>query len=428
MNNKKGSLHYYLPKPSKKHTIISIPESHTLYVGPLSCTRRHAINATKYANRKDVSFLFITEGDVISGSYEDLIIESIGKLIDCLSTDPKVLMIAVFCIDDFLGTDEEALVKRLHETYPEKKFAVQHIDPVSMDERVDMGSKKMSTLYSFLETPKEKDRGINFLGNFVSIPSDSEFLKLLKDWGFGPVREIFNMKTFDEYQGIAKSALSVTMRFMSERNAEGLFEKFEIPHYTFYSNYDPERIARAYFDIAEILNVEEEHKDDPSFFEKSKSEIEQMKEEALKDIEETRKLLDGMPLAIDSSASIPTFQTAKTLLDYGFNLKYLFRSSHKFKIDVEAENYILNNRPDVKVSRASDYENLISDEKETNVMALGLDCARLLKAEHVVDIWHDEGYFGFQGIKKLMGQIRDAYKIKTDWENTPELKFKKGGR
>ena len=413
-SEKKGQLNYYLPKPAKKHTILTVPQSHTLYVGPLSCTRRHAINAIKYGNRKDVSFLFITQADVISGSYEDLMAESIGKLIECLDPVPYVFILAVFCIDDFLGTDEDALILRLEETYPDRQFAVQHIDPVSLDERVDMGTKKTSTLYSFLKPQKEKDKGINFLGNFVSLPSDCEFLSLLSKWGFGPVREIFNMKTYEEYQDMAKSALSVTLRFMGERSAENLNERFGIPYYTFYTSYDPERIAGGYIDIAGILGADV----DPA-------EIEEMKQRAVSDIEDTVKLLDGMVVAIDSSASIPTFQTGRTLLKYGFNLKYLFRSNHKFKIDVEDENYITGERPDVKVMRASDYVNLVDEENGQEILALGSDCARVLKAAHYVDIWHDEGYFGFQGIHRLMKEMREAFLGHTDWSKVPELKLKK---
>ena len=410
-STKSGNLNYYLPKPTKPHTLLHVPGSHTLYVGPLSCTRRHVVNAMKYANREDISCLFITQGDVISGRYEDLIVESIGKLNRCLAPVPHVFLIACFCIDDFLGTDEGALLERLQATYPDQQFAIQHIDPVSMDERASMGIKRGSTLYSFLKPAAEHDRGINFLGNYVSLPDDCEFRELLASWGYGPIREIFSLKTYEEYQTMAQSALNIVLRFMHDSSAEMMQTKLNIPYYTFYTSYDPERIEQGYRDIAALLKVE-------------LPDLNAQREAAIADIHETVRLLDGMVVAIDSSASIPTFQTARALLKYGFNLKYIFRSNRAFQIDPEDADYILKERKDVQVTRASAYVNLVHTDTQPECMAIGSDCARVLRASHYVDLWHDEGYFGFQGVHRLMHDIRDAFYQRTDWDRVPELKLK----
>ncbi|MBQ6452771.1 MAG: hypothetical protein IJJ14_00265, partial [Coriobacteriales bacterium] len=126
------------------------------------------------------------------------------------------------------------------------------------------------------------------------------------------------------------------------------------------------------------------------------------------DAQRTARLLDGLPVALDCEFSLMVFAAAKALLGYGFNVRCIFRSNHRFKLDAQAESFILEQCPQVLVTRAESHTHLYESALGSDCLALGVDCARLLDARYVVDIWHDEGYFGFQGIHKLMAAIRAA--------------------
>lgn len=411
VNSGGPGLTYYLPEPEKLHTVLHIPGSHTLYVGPLSCMRRHAIHETKFGNRRDASFLFITETDVVSGRYEELMVESIGNLIELLEPSPHIFFIAVFCIDDLLGTDEDALLQTLRGIYPDRQFAMEHIDPVSLDETLNMGMRKHANLYSFIKPVVRHDRGVNFLGNFVSLDPKCEFLALLRSWNCGPVRELFHCESYEDYQDMGKSCLSVVLRYMGMHSGDFMRDVLGIPYYVFTASYDAETISRGYEEIAELLG-----KDRPDFTAEIKK--------AKKDAEDTAQLLNGMPVAIDSSASLTPFATAKALLDYGFNIRFVFRSNHSFKLDAEAEAYIAKNCSQVIITRAESYTHLYERIGESECLAIGADCARVLRARHFADVWHDEGYFGFHGIHRLMATIRDAVSRTADWSDIPQLRVK----
>ncbi len=43
-------------------------------------------------------------------------------------------------------------------------------------------------------------------------------------------------------------------------------------------------------------------------------------------------------------------------------------------------------------------------------LAIGTDAAFFTGAHHVIDIYHDEGCFGYQGIERLMNELADAGK------------------
>ncbi len=398
---KRRELAYYLPEPAKPHTILRIPGSHTLYIGPLSCTRRHIVHAHEYGDVGNVSSLFISEADVISGRYEDLVVDSIAELSKIINPAPHIYFLAVFCIDDFLGTDEEALLDRLCSEYPGNQFVVQHIDPVSLNDKMNMGSKKNAALYSFIMPGQVKDNGINFIGNFVSLEKDNDFLALLDKWGIGPVRELFHCETYDDYQDMGRSCLNILMRRISQGAAELMKKKLDIDYYPLMPGYDAYAVARQYNEVGKMLG-----KDKVDFSNEIKA--------AIDDARRTADMLDALPVAVDCSASLMPSYMAKALIEYGFNVRYVFKSSHEFKLDAEAENYIIEECPNVMLTTSDSFmhvKGLDASEgkrEKKECLAIGSDCALILNAAYFADIWHDEGYFGFQGIHRLMKVIRDA--------------------
>ena len=408
----KLGLSYYLPEKAVPRTVIRIPGSHTIYIGPLSCTRRHFIHNVQYSSLRDFSSLFITEADVASGHYEDVITESISTLCSVLDPVPHIFILEFFCIDDFIGTDEAALLQKLKQAFPDKHFAADHINPVSMNEPTNLGMRKHIDFYSFIE-PSGRDNGINFLGNFVSLDPDCELLSLLKEWGYGPVRELFNCKTYEEYQMMGRSRMTIVFRNTGINfNAHHLRDKIGIPEFYFPNVFDAEQVAGHYNELASALGCTS-----PDFSE----EIDAVGQ----DVANTLSLIGDIPIAVDCGASLTPFSTALALLGYGFNIRYIFKSNSPRKTDPEEEKIILEEHSAIIVSRTADYNNLFGDQRKTACLAIGQDSARILQTNHYVNMWHDEGHFGFHGIHKLMREIREAYETEQDWSKIPEKRSKK---
>jgi len=390
-------LSYHLPEPDRAHTILRIPGSHTLYVGPLSCCRRHALYAIEFGDKNNVSCLYITEADVVSGHYENLVGDAVEELLIALSPAPHIFFIAVFCIDDFLGTDETAMLSNLHTRFPGRRFVVEHIDPVALNENHIMDKRKYVGMYSFIEPAARHDNGINFLGRFSPLDTDCEFLDLLKSWGGGPVRELYTCKTYEQYQELSKSRLAVVFRFIGESSAKYMRDTLGIPCYIFPASYDANFIAAGYGDIAEMLG-------------QPRGDFSIQAEKAVTDARHTARLLDGLPVAIDNDGFLSPYSTARALMGYGFNIRYIFRSRHFFFTDFEAFQYLSEHCPEVEIIWNDDYSNLHGCPEACECLAIGAYAQRLLKAKYFVDIWHDEGFFGFHGIHRLMSSIREAVK------------------
>ena len=57
-----------------------VPESYQLFVCPSACGRHGALGAIEHGNKERLSYLYIDEADIVSGSYEDLILEGVDAL------------------------------------------------------------------------------------------------------------------------------------------------------------------------------------------------------------------------------------------------------------------------------------------------------------------------------------------------------------
>lgn len=389
----KKNLSYYLPKPQKPHTILRIPGSHTLYVGPVGCMRRHYMHAAQYGDLSHVSFLEITNWDIVSGFYEKEIERSIAELLQVIEPTPHIFIISVFCIDDFLATDEQSMLKRLEKKHPDCRFGVEHIAPMNMNEEKGILMKRKTSNYAFLKPESVHDRGINFIGNFVSLPEDCEFLHLIKEWGYGPVRELFTCDSYETYQAMAKSCLSIGFRLGSMGDATLMEEELGIPYYYFPASYDAEFVARGYAHIAALSG-----QIPPDFT----PQITACKIHA----KETASLLreKGLFLSVDSKASLLPFSMGLALLNYGLPVNYVFSKNKPFKQDLPAYHEL--KKRGVNLMFSDDYLHIISPRQQEDCVAIGADSAKILGTKYTVDLWHDEGHFGFQGIHKLLDEIQ----------------------
>ena len=165
-------LMYQVSTGARKKRVLRIPQSHTLYISPNSCARRQGIRALKNDIGSHVSFLKLSEADVATGAYEEQIKTSIKRVLEEIVPRPRVLILSVNCIDDFLGTDFRALICNLSAEYPEVHFMLSRINPISDDVKTGKVQRIQKNLYSLLQPTKNHDKGITLIGAFEPISSN----------------------------------------------------------------------------------------------------------------------------------------------------------------------------------------------------------------------------------------------------------------
>jgi hypothetical protein len=402
-----NSISYFTPTHGKVETPQRIPESYRLHVCPSACGRRFGIRALNTGEKDHVSFLAITEADIVSGHYEDIISEAIGELLAELTQKPKVFFIYFNCIDDFLATDEQALVQRLTNRYPFLRFAVCHVDPIAMDEILKPNMKMTNQMFNLLDYTGKKDDGVNLISNFAAIDAESEFFRVLSGWGINHVRQILNSKTFAGFMQMADSKLNLVMSVVGRYAAQNMAKKLDISYLMIMTYYEIDDIVKAYSGIADMLG-----KKIPDF----KQEIEQTRQVIAK----TQAHIGNIPIIVDSVATCLPFGMAKALCRYGFNVQAVFFIRMNDG-DVENRQWLGNHFPQVSIVRSQDYKFVMDAGYKRDCIAIGFDSAFTLHANHFVDMRRDESFYGFQGVRKLMRLICEAYDTTADWERIKEM-------
>lgn len=393
-------LSYHIPKHGTEKITLRIPESHSLHICPPACGRRNGIRAVKNGEKEHISFLYITQTDLISGRYEALIGDAVEELLRVLKPKPKAFQLYVNCIDDFLGTDEAALISEMEGRFPGVHFAVFHIDPVAGEAKIKPGMRMHAQLFTFLR-PLRKDDGINFIGNFVSIHPDCELFTILRQWQIGPVREIFRCEDYTAYEDMARSRLNVVLMPMGEYAAIQQKKKLGIDYISQPAAYCMETFEQNYDALAKAL-------------ERPLPELAPYQEAARAEIAATLEVVGSRGIIVDSGATMCPFSMTRALLEYGFTVRAVF-ALHFKDMDSKDRIWVQKNHPEVAIVQREGYRDILGYGFGADNLCIGYDSAFLLKANHFVDMYHDEGYYGYHGLCRLMRKMRQALECTANW-------------
>lgn len=401
------SLQYYNPSVSKvaENAKILIPESHELHVGPSACARRLSIGAYRRHAEDRITNLYITEEDIVSGSYEDIIPDAVEDLLELLEKRPRVIMLYVTCIDDLLGTDHEVLLMMLEQRFSDIKFITCHIDPIAMNRSIKPGMKMQEQFYSVLDKSDDREKSINLIGNKLLLSNKSEFGDIIKSVGW-KVKEMNTCKTFDEFNEMGKSSLNVVVSPIAKLAAESMERKLDIPFLLTFTSYDLEIIEASYKKIGKT--IDEEIPD-----------LRDYHDRAVKKIKNTVKHLKNIPVVIDSTVISRSIPLARTLDKYGFNVKLVFDSRIIFS-DVEDLEWLKENRPNIKIADGKNFSMMNLKNDLGDCLCIGFSCGYALGAVHIVERLSSHFAYGYYGVELLMDQMIHAHDTVADYKKIQE--------
>lgn len=401
-----NSLHYSSPAHGGWGVLKIgqlVPESYTLFVSPAACGRHGALAARMENRKNSVSYLFLKEEDIVSGGYEDSLIQAAKKLLTHLEKChrmPKVLSIFVSCIDDLLGTDHNALIDELNSIYPQIRFVFFHMNPTSTDTGVPPVVNIQNKIYSLLDVAEEKDGGINIIGNLAPLRSNGEVFQVLKDMGVPYIRHVSQYETFAAYQDMAKSSLNIVVSPTGKYAATQMDKKHGISYELAFTSFQTECIRETYEKIAENINS-------------SCPDLTDYEAEAKKALDEAARILNDMPVIIDGEAIARPFDLAKALLQAGINVKVVFEQK---LIPSDKENYewVMEHYPDITVLQPQNPKVTVLEKYTEECLSIGYSAAYITGAKHVVDIIGQHGLYGYQGIIDLTDMMKKAAQETTD--------------
>lgn len=388
------------------HTGMLVPEAHEIFACAQGCLRGVILTAAEMLELDRLSWISVSESDMFDGSLESNIIEGVTEIIEKLDKKPRAILLYLSCIHLFAGVDFDAIINELSARFPEIDFTDCYMTP-TMRQTISPVAKMAAQLYGGLKPLPKNPKSVNIVGNDRPTDEDSQLVKLIRGSGF-TLRDICLCRDYDEYLQMAESALNIAYTPTGKNAAESLLERLGIPYLYLPVCFERESILQNYASLCEKLGIAV-----PDFSDEISA--------AEKALEDTRKLVGDVSVAIDFTAVTRPFELAKVLCEHGFNVKYIIADG----VGEEGDSFdwLKINRPELEIYAAANV-NILHMHEETHepVLAVGQKAAYYFATDNFVNIVMNGGYYGFSGIKKLAELMADAYTTAKDRKKVVSLK------
>ena len=236
------------------------------------------------------------------------------------------------------------------------------------------------------------------------------------------LRELVVCTTFDEYSALARSRFNIAVSHLGQDACQMMEQRLGIPWMYWPACYDPDELARRYEMLGLALSVplfdnatDEGAGTSRAALRLDAAENQLVRARARADEATARAAVGGLPVVVDTRASLRPFSLALALIKAGFNVAAVF-ALHSKGNDAEAEEELTREHPEIVVVRKQGLEAMAELGIPRACVALGRDAAFLLRADHSPDMYHDEGLFGYEGIEKLMDSIAACMEHTERWD------------
>lgn len=377
-----------------------VPEAHLLFVCPSACGRHNAVGASVAGIKHRVSYLFLTEADIVSGDFEQMIVDNVDILFEALPKKPRALLIFTSCLDDLLGTDHEPILAELTRRNPDVKFRHCTMNPISLDSKLPPGVTTYRNMFSVLEKREETKNLVNVLGSNVTYDKTSELKRLLKTKGYR-VANIADYTDFDSFMEMASARLNLVVSPIALKTAEMMEKEFGIPYLTAYITYDPEEITEVYRKLEKALDLD------------FSPALEEEKEKAYEEIQKAKEVIGDYPIAVDYQAVLRPYNLALMMSRNGFHMG-MVASDSVSTFEKPSFEALKKEDPEVLIENPMSHNAVKFPHEGEKYLCIGFDCGYMTGSDRVADLMEDEGMFGFYGTRRLMEMLREAYRSKAD--------------
>ena len=393
------------------HTGMLIPESHQIFVCAQGCLRGVVLTAAEMGAMDRFSTVAVCENNVLDGDMESLIIDGVSDILGKLPKLPKAVLIFTSCIHHFIGCDLDYVYAQLRGKFPDVEFSDCYMNPIMRKTKTAPDPKMREQLYSFLKKRPLDKRSVNIIGNNYPTAESGDFVKMLRAGGFD-VKDICSCSTWEEYQQMAASCLNVTYHPAAVVAGKTLEQRLGQKHLHIPLSYDYDEIKAGLVKLAEALEFE-------------LPDLPKLEARAEEELAKTAELLSGIPVAIDYTSTPRPLGLAKLLLTHGFNV-----------VSVYGDTFIAEEQPafDWLKANAGELDLFATIHPKMGVLpraiharpqkllAIGQKAAYFTNTNYLVNMLEGGGLYGFDGIMRLCGLIRDGFLHEKDTKSIIQVK------
>lgn len=357
--------------------LMMLPENHVLFVGSKSCAR-HSFELGLLKHHERLSFLTLTDRELISGDFEPIIDKAIGEILRKVEHRPKVITLHSGCQMCFLAVDFEGISRNLG-----KKYGL-HIGRFIMNRLLSSASDRVfpelfKSHFSFLQ-PKSSGDTINLLGSIAYLEPENEIGNCLVQGGIKRTFTLNGLRDFSDFQEMAASRLNIVFHKDYFEAARDMEDRLCIPWIYLPILYDIEKVAEQYRVLGDALGFE--------------IDVAAYRQNTVEKIQRTLDLLRDTPLSFELIGINKPFSMIQALVRMGFNVVG-FNHVPYAAYDDEEESSILN-----WLKSHSKVDTLRNDPVQHRTT---------FGTELLENRWFEGAYIGFAAINNLMDLIKEAY-------------------
>lgn len=392
------------------HTGMLIPECHQIYVCAKGCLRGVVLTAAEMGEMGRYSALEIQEKYVITGHIEEFMIRGVADIIGKLPYRPKAILLFINCQHFFLAYDQQYVFRKLREQHPDIDFADCYMIPTLRKSGMSPDRKMRIQLYSMLKPRPRDERRINLVGSNHSLVPSTELYELLEQRNYR-VTALNHCTSYEDYLNLAAGRLNIYYEPQAENAAMDMEKRLGIPSIYMKNSFDGREIREGYERLFDLLGV--------SF---DRQLLADKEAEANQALASAKALIGDTPISIDYTMTFMVLSLAKRLLTEGFRVKRIYADVFMPEEKADFE-WLQNNYPDLEILPTSRPRMRKPIDAIEGVLALGPKAAYFERTAHFVDVTEGGGFFGFDGISRIVEKMIDAYQQE---KNTKDVIEKKG--
>lgn len=404
------------------HTGMLMPEAIQIYVCADNCMRGVVLTAAEMNAEDRFSFVTVEEENLLNGNLEDVTIEGVTDVLNKLEEKPKAVLLFTVCLHHFLGCDLDRVYEELGTRFPEIVFVRCFMDPIMQKHGLTPDQKLRKAMYDPL-IPKESDlQTVTLVGSDFALDESSDIKRLLKSTGH-TLRELPACKTWEEYQQLGSAGIFVSCYPPAKYGADMLAERLNRTHLYLPGSFDYDEIKEEIRSLIKELQAgwSREDTSNTECADITSEEIEAFYQREITlcedSINHAKSIIGDIPIVLDYLYHPGPLGLAKLLLEHGFHVTTVYLDSISPE-EKPAFDWLKLHHPDLELRATIQTKmRVLPRGTEGKVLAIGQKAAWFSGSRNFVNMVQGGGLWGFDGIRKTMELMTEAFLEEKDPED-----------
>lgn len=404
------------------HTGMLMPEAIQIYVCADNCMRGVVLTAAEMNAADRFSFVTVEEENLLNGNLEDVTIEGVTDVLNKLEKKPKAVLLFTVCLHHFLGCDLDRVYEELGTRFPEIVFVRCFMDPIMQKHGLTPDQKLRKAMYDPLITKEPDPLTVTLVGSDFVLDESSDIKRLLRSTGH-TLRELPACKTWAEYQQLGSAEIFVSCYPPAKYGADMLAERLNRTHLYLPGCFDYGEIKEKIRNLIKELQAgwSREDTSNTKCADITSEEIEAFCQREITlcedSINHAKSIIGGTPVVLDYLYHPRPLGLAKLLLEHGFHVTTVYLDSISPE-EKPAFDWLKLHHPDLELRATIQTKmRVLPRGTEGKVLAIGQKAAWFSGSRNFVNMVQGGGLWGFDGIRRTMELMTEAFLEEKDPED-----------